>query len=942
MTIKRIIAYFMIMIMVIPNTVIHAEEKFKAYVVDDFEFKDSSGNWWIQNTDSAVLSLSSQYAHSGARSLKYSYNKDTFEIGIISKEWSKGGMLVKNSSKYKYMGFWVYGDGKEASVGVDLRTGDGANVRFGFTAVNFEGWRYIEYKLGDNITPDIRVYEFLVKKSSSEYGNTGELYFDDLTFSENSYYATEGAGSEIAGMFGGDESGSSGEGAATLQEVTVPAVKRTSPQTAQIGNENPLQMLKYKESKDLPDNISGVATGDNGTVRTIAPGTRGVAWAAGWLNDGETLADQTNTVYSSGMHASSSATEWVMLTFPENETINKINILPRKRSWCYPTAYTLEVSVDGENWTTVAEEKNFKYEDPDNAPVTYEFDPVTCKYLKLNATRLTHDGNKSTYYLQIREIEAYNESGENVALYTHGTTAEGGNPLSSNQVLDYDQYFSNIFDSGAKWINIINLEFWGNGNVSEIEKENMRHLSENGVNITYRFLHGIGNISEEDAKALGDEFAKQVEPYVTALKDYVDVWQISNEENFHGDPGGSKSRETAYAIVVGKVADRIRQLDPGCKIEIETALIDFDWTKNIMENGLAGKIDIMGIHVYKETYGPDNMIEANGTFIHNGTRYFPKDHKYKDYRDEIDNYRKLIQQYNPNCEIWCTETSINRGANPYCVTELVQAKYLAREYIYHQMLNVGPTCWWTLDFIKTNDIEWGLMSAAGERLDSWYALRNVANVMNNGYQIAEEMQAEFSQPDNMIYECFKNGDTYQIPYWVMAKMRSANTGRATDITISGIDVKNAVCIDMITGTVQALNFEKDGDKTIFKDMIARDYPMVIRINSDETYDVYNADTPGTVQEKQLWEKIASSAVLLQTNSDFGIVRGNKKDLSDTAEGAQTFVLNDISYVPARFLAEALGKHIYWLDGLIVISNSELEIDEDTANKLKEYYQTKEE
>ena len=102
------------------------------------------------------------------------------------------------------------------------------------------------------------------------------------------------------------------------------------------------------------------------------------------------------------------------------------------------------------------------------------------------------------------------------------------------------------------------------------------------------------------------------------------------------------------------------------------------------------------------------------------------------------------------------------------------------------------TCWWSLDGTKTGDIEWGLLDLNGNRIDIWYALRNVANTMNNDYTITDEITAEFSTDTEMIYECFKNGDTYQIPYWAFVKMRTSNTGTSSDIAISGVDVKNAV------------------------------------------------------------------------------------------------------------------------------------------------------
>lgn len=939
-SIRKILSLVCTLCILLTAINVYAAETFQSRIIDDFEFKDSRCNWWIQNTNNAILSLSSQQAHSGTRSLKYAYNYESAEIGIISTEWSKGGQLVKNITGYRYIGCWVYTEKTGMQIAIHLRDSNNSQIRSEFLNLAVEGWQYLEWPLSEALGNDMRIYEFVVKKTQSDNGDDGTIYFDDLQLSKTSYYAAGGSSNEIAGMAGVNDTSAFVEGAPTLSEVNVPAVTRKSPQTMQLDNDNEFKSIKFADSKKLPDSISGIALGDSGSVLSIMSGTVGVEWAAPWLNDGEELYGKVQqTTYSSGMHSGPDATEWVKLTFPEQETIQSVKIYPRNASaLCFPSSYTIELSTDGENWTTVAEKKNYTHKDG-NEPVVHEFEPTEARYLKLNATKLTHDGNPSTYYLQIREIEAYNNDGVNVALRTNGTVAEGGNPLTSNETVTYEDYFNNVFNSGAKWVNIANTIFWDSDGPSDSQINNMKYLRENGVNITYRFTKGVPDVPKDKAEEFAKEFCEQVTPYVEKMKDYIDVWQIANEDNFPGNPY-TKQKTDAYAIVVGKVADKIRELDPGCKIEIETALIDFNWTKDVMEAGLAGKIDVMGVHVYKEVNGVDNMIEENGTFIQGGVRHFPNEHPYKDYREEITEYKKLLQQYNPDCEVWCTETSINRGNNSYCVSELVQAKWLAREYIYHQMLGVGPTCWWTLDGIKTNDIEWGVLDLDGNRLDSWYALRNVANTMNNDYSATDSISAEFSNNTDMIYECFKNGDTYQIPYWVKAKMRTSNTGRSTDITVSGVEVKNAVAVDMITGVVQELKFEQDGDKVVFKNMIARDYPTVIRINSDAEYDVYNAEKVDAPVEKSMLEKIISSSTIIEAGNSKGIVRDNVKEIKTGDMTGTVRIIDDMTYVPLRFISEALNKKVYWLNGMVIVSDSDWDIDAETEKQLKEYFADK--
>ena len=181
MNFKKLIALICAMCITLPyGNVVRAEEKFKAYVLDDFEFKDSRNNWWLQTTKDQLLSLTAEQAKSGSRALKYKYsNREKFELPIISTEWEKGGTLVKNSEKYNYIGFWVYGNAEDLQVAVDIRDGNNAKIRYGSTPIDFEGWKYIEYKLS-GVAPDIRVYEFVIIKTGASDKTTGVLYFDDF------------------------------------------------------------------------------------------------------------------------------------------------------------------------------------------------------------------------------------------------------------------------------------------------------------------------------------------------------------------------------------------------------------------------------------------------------------------------------------------------------------------------------------------------------------------------------------------------------------------------------------------------------------------------------------------------------------------------------------------------------------------------------------------
>ena len=313
---KKLTAIFLTLTMLLSCTAVFAkvDTSFKSTVLDDFEFKDSRMRWWVQSNTIEDLVLSTKQAHSGIRSLKYSYKYDSAERAIISTEWRKGGFFISNSEQYNYLGMWVYGNATDLSMAIDIKTQEGEMKRYGFIPLAFEGWKYVEFQVDAGVK-NWRLYNIVIKKPGNDYGTTGEIYIDDLTVSQNSYAEGSEQGSDMAGLNGVFDSTAVKEGAPTLQETDIPAVTRTSPQTAQLDNTNSYKTLVYKNSDKLPENISGVALSDDGTALNVMRGTRGVAWAAGWLNDGEELFGKTETCYSSSMYPSPAAEEWAMLKF---------------------------------------------------------------------------------------------------------------------------------------------------------------------------------------------------------------------------------------------------------------------------------------------------------------------------------------------------------------------------------------------------------------------------------------------------------------------------------------------------------------------------------------------------------------------------------------------------------------------------------------------------
>ncbi len=656
--------------------------------------------------------------------------------------------------------------------------------------------------------------------------------------------AEEGVSGEMAGAVGDGDLKADIPKEASLSGVDQVPPSASSRLAMQIGNGNAIKSLSPRKSRDISaESLVGVALCHGNDFFDNTPDIKGTVWSPYWLIDGEKYSEHISTVYSSGMHYKEQADEWVLVKLKNPENISRIVLQPRSRTGTgFPLDFHILCSEDGKDWKKVVDVKDYKLV-PEGSSPEFKFDSLKAGYIKIVATKLRIQREKE-YYFQLREVEVYGDDGINYASVQRGAVASAGNPLTGG-AFDYKSFYSNIFDAGVKWLHVSNERALSKyrQNKSPLgfaELENISYVRKNGVNVIYRFMQvpEKNDLLNNTDKAVSD-FVSSIEPVVKALKGHVSVWAVANEQNFYGTrikPEELDAYKKAYVMLVAKASDKIREIDPGIPIEIETALFDFTWTEDVLKMGLASKVDAMGVHVYKEAKGADICPELPGTFIRNGTRFFPKDQPYASYKEEIQAYQSMIRRYNPDMKLNITETCVNTGAGSYNVSNKSQAKFLARLYLYHYSTGIGPTCWWSLDPVKTGQTFWGLTTPDGRRRDSWYAMRNLSAVMDYSYLPADEIKVQInSEVNKFTSNVYRNKEgEILIPFWAAVTMRDNNTGKATDMRVSGIhNISRAEAIDILSGTVQELEFEDEKNSVLFKALIVRDYPVVIRIRTED-------------------------------------------------------------------------------------------------------------
>lgn len=113
--------------------------------------------------------------------------------------------------------------------------------------------------------------------------------------------------------------------------------------------------------------------------------------------------------WGSNAHDSADTTVWVQVDLGEVKTINEVDLFERGDGVFFPSAYYIEVSEDGTNYTKVF---NMDFDEKTTDGISFfgtrycHFEDVAARYVRITATRLTHGGNPP-YYLDLAEIEVY-------------------------------------------------------------------------------------------------------------------------------------------------------------------------------------------------------------------------------------------------------------------------------------------------------------------------------------------------------------------------------------------------------------------------------------------------------------------------------------------------------------------------------------------------------
>jgi subtilisin family serine protease len=146
------------------------------------------------------------------------------------------------------------------------------------------------------------------------------------------------------------------------------------------------------------------------------PGTDG-RWVRSNANDGQRDSATPNTNsygWSSQTNVGPNVTEWIRFDLGSSLTVARVDMYARNDGTFgsavgdgFPLDFTIQVSGDAVNWTTVVTRTNFL--NPWNSPTnlqSFGFSPQSARYVRVQATKLRAVGG-GPYYFQVAEIEIY-------------------------------------------------------------------------------------------------------------------------------------------------------------------------------------------------------------------------------------------------------------------------------------------------------------------------------------------------------------------------------------------------------------------------------------------------------------------------------------------------------------------------------------------------------
>ena len=638
----------------------------------------------------------------------------------------------------------------------------------------------------------------------------------------------------------------------------------------QDNNSFPVSKIELKKTWDIRNNFVGCC-------HEMTPRTR---WTDSQPHLPIHLIDgDPNTIWSSfECHVPDGRPEWIRIDLPAERRVSEVAITCLKNymgkdkgthyrpQWNFgnslPKELEVRISRDAWRWETIYEDRSVP-EDSDGVRMVLN-EPATAKQIWILASHFTKIGYDG-YMFSVNGVEVKDPAGDNLALVSKGA---GVTVSSVSNHHNTERYSANSlwgplqYDLGNKWTKIgsdngsslwcftehekgvlqvdaeldqavteavrngirvmMTLDFKGNWIYENPpRKTNWREARFREINESY--LCGVPLVDESEEMFAG--YLRYVEYMAAHFKDRVDYFEIGNEWNLWDGQRTiewykNNIFEPTYAAIKRAAPDAKICLGSPCNLLTEELLrlLGPGW-----DDGrpiAARRVDAIGWH----------------------TGAIPD----REYFDKVKAFKRACGELGFRGAYFCNEIYAGAvyppgpepgGRNQFRLSDVQEAKYLARSIVGHSALNVeaGNCHVHFTGFPHPQALcrtTWpSQLGAPSQPKPSYYCIRNIATAMDDFYQAETDFPVEFSGGEEILYFPLESGDKKQqmIAAWMQTPLADFVTEKTIDVILPESPCDRAWILDIFNGTEQELVVASAGGGTILRGVRIKDYPALIRL-----------------------------------------------------------------------------------------------------------------
>ncbi|MBM3242774.1 discoidin domain-containing protein [Candidatus Poribacteria bacterium] len=556
--------------------------------------------------------------------------------------------------------------------------------------------------------------------------------------------------------------------------------------------------------------------------------------------------------------------EWIRIDLPAENMVASVALVCSKVGpspggnlkvgKALPGDLMIKLSRDAKQWEIVYDNRHFS--GPDAGPTVIEFAPRPAKQIWLIATNLPQKVGFWGHSFSLGEVEIRAPGGNNLALISRGA---GVQVSSTHYGYGMDRFTQDMlwpiqYDLGFKWTRVgydMGMYLWS---YVEREKENLRIDPKADTAITEAHNNAIkvilcldkGNWLYHDPprkvdwkKARTQEmmetyydhqgwphqsaemmsgWLRYVDYMVRHFKGRVTYYEICNEWQGIG-------REN-YLKIVRATIPVIKNADADARIMLgSTGGFDRQVILSCLkaENGLGKQLDAIGWHPFYQT-DPDSPA-------------------YRSYREDVEQFKKECATLGFKGQYAATEwtwAAPYPGSADWC-SEMQKAKYSAQLMTTHCGLDIISLY---NETFQTGRIDWdcNLLRNAfsvdpispAQPQPVYYVLRSISTVLD-GFRAAD-FPVRFSGEKKFDCYAFKRdlngmkGQEVIIAAWIPGKTKDGIVAAKSDVILLGAQARQAWVLDIFNGTEQELNITRNGNNTVIKGMLVKDYPVFVRVS----------------------------------------------------------------------------------------------------------------